>query len=239
MTGLIDRVRAWVGSLLGGGVDDADATAETPATTTDPTVVHRDDRPLETPGTMSPADARPPAAGSVGGDDRGRAADPTTSADEPTTTGATAGDAPGDGPVSIPDAEAVAEKTAGSAATDAGQRSADADETPGPATDAGAASNRTADSDRETAAERGDGDAVTAVENAAAEAFVCSVCGTAVDDPAADCPLCRSTDVVPVGAGETDDGTTRSGRTTVSSTAEEDDAVDRLRDVRDEGGRAD
>jgi hypothetical protein len=52
------------------------------------------------------------------------------------------------------------------------------------------------------------------------------------------CPLCRSTDVGPAPEATTgDDGSTRAGRTTVTSTGDE-EAVARLRDVAadDDGG---
>jgi hypothetical protein len=61
------------------------------------------------------------------------------------------------------------------------------------------------------------------------------VCGTAVDDPSEPCPLCRSTDVVPVSEEANDAAApSRGGRTTVSA-ADDDEAVDRLRDVTEEG----
>jgi hypothetical protein len=65
--------------------------------------------------------------------------------------------------------------------------------------------------------------------------LACSVCGTAVEEPDAPCPLCRSTDVAPVtDTAVGNDGRTRAGRTAASRT--EDEAVDRLRDLRNRDG---
>lgn len=41
-----------------------------------------------------------------------------------------------------------------------------------------------------------DGDVETTVEGTGTYDYECSVCGTGVDEPDADCPLCRSSDVV-------------------------------------------
>jgi hypothetical protein len=60
----------------------------------------------------------------------------------------------------------------------------------------------------------------------------CSVCGTTVDDPSAPCPLCRSTDVGPTGVDGGGTGTPGGSGHTVVSTGD-DEAVERLRDVRD------
>jgi len=181
MTGLLDRLRAWFGAVFGGETaetdDDAPNASESDAP--DRRVVHRDDRPLETPSTMDrPA---PPSASTS--DRSARVEVPDAEAE------AHADDRPASPGVSIPDAEATA--------------TADAETPPadGPETDA---------------------------------AVACSVCGTTVDDPSAPCPLCRSTDVVPVAdapdevAGETP----AHGRRTAASTAD-DEAVERLRDVRE------
>ncbi|MFB6257029.1 MAG: hypothetical protein ABEH58_09960 [Haloplanus sp.] len=173
MTGVLDRLRAWFGTAVGGETtetdDNAPATAESDAP--DRRVVHRDDRPLETPSTM------------------GRAAPPSVSTPQPAQVGmpdtegeTEADDGPAPADVSIPDAEA--------------ETAVDGPETDG--------------------------------------AVACSVCGTTVDDPSAPCPLCRSTDVVPVAdaPGETADDTPERGDHTAVSTAD-DEAVERLRDVRE------
>jgi hypothetical protein len=181
MTGLLDRLRAWFGAVFRRGTaETGDDAPESDAS--DRRVVHRDDRPLETPSTMDrPA---PPSASTP--DRPARVEVPDAEAD-----------------VSMPDAEAPTEPT-------------DHD---------GGAGTPAAD-DRET-----DGAVDTDVTDAA---VACSVCGTTVDDPSAPCPLCRSTDVVPV--ADTPDGmageTPAHGRRTAVSTAD-DDAVERLRDVRE------
>jgi hypothetical protein len=187
MTGLFARVRAWLGGLFDGGTAD-DATGTTSADESSSRVVHRDDRPLETPNTMAHPD--PPSTASREGES------PDAGTGAPNAAEAT---------VSIPDAEATdgAERAAGEADPEAG-----------------------AHTDSEPAAARDDG------------TVACSVCGTTVDDPSEPCPLCRSTDVEPVadaadaGAEDADaKAFTRGGRTAVSTA--DDEAVDRLRDVRD------
>lgn len=172
MTGLLDRLRSWVGAVFGRGTaetDDDDAPTVPESNAPDRRVVHRDDRPLETPSTMdrpTPPSASTPARVEV----------PDAEAD--------VADRPAPADVSIPDAEAPTDPEAPD----------------GPEPDA---------------------------------AVACSVCGTTVDDPSAPCPLCRSTDVVSVAdapdevAGETP----ADGRRTAVSTTD-DDAVERLRDVR-------
>jgi hypothetical protein len=180
MTGVLDRLRAWFGTVFGRGTTETDGdTAESDAP--DRRVVHRDDRPLETPSTMDRS--APPSASTPARPAQVEVPDAEGEAD--------ADDRPAPADVSIPDAEAM-----GTAAHD------DATEAPDdPETDASVA---------------------------------CSVCGTTVDDPSAPCPLCRSTDVVPVAdaPAETEEETPAHGRRTAASTAD-DDAVERLRDVRD------
>lgn len=200
MTGPFDRLRAWLGSLFGGGTTDADdvtgaESASTPASESErsaPQVVHRDDRPLETPSTMDRTDPPAPASNST----------------------ARAGGKPA---VDIPDAEA----TDGASADDAT-----------PAADTSA--RPVADAADSAGDEQGGPTGTPAADDADA-AFACSVCGTAVDDPTEPCPLCRSTDVVPVSDGDADAETpARGGRTAVSTADDDDDeAVDRLRDVRE------
>lgn len=69
---------------------------------------------------------------------------------------------------------------------------------------------------------------------AGAEAGVCAVCGTRVEDPSAGCPLCGSTDVAPAGDAPADDGgTPEPERRSVGGTPDDDAA--RLRDVRGAG----
>jgi hypothetical protein len=63
--------------------------------------------------------------------------------------------------------------------------------------------------------------------------YECAVCGTSVEGPDGECPLCRSTDVVPAGGsdGEGDrDDPPSGGRRHVS--AGDDASVERLRDLR-------
>ena len=126
-------------------------------------------------------------------------------------TGTPAADEPA---VSIPDAEATAEASEpGSVVTPADEESVERGDA---ATETGA---------------RPDADPVDTPDDGA---VACSVCGTTVDDPSEPCPLCRSTDVVPVADADADaedaEPFTRGGRTAVS--AADDEAVDRLRDVR-------
>ncbi|AXG10333.1 hypothetical protein [Haloplanus rubicundus] len=199
MTGLFARFRAWLGGLFDGGTTADDETeAAASADEASPRVVHRDDRPLETPSTMERPD--PPSAESESPGSAASAPAP----DEPT--------------VSIPDAEAtagasepgsVAPPTDGTTAGDEGVERAEA------ATEAGA---------------HPDAESVDARD--ADGAVACSVCGTTVEDPSEPCPLCRSTDVVPVADADAEDAEpfTRGGRTAVSTA--DDEAVDRLRDVR-------
>jgi hypothetical protein len=206
MTGVFDRLRAWLGSVFGGGAADGDdgPDAPDPGPEADGRVVHRDDRPLETPSTMermdppAPTRERPDAEGETAGD-----------TEAPTTTPET---------VSIPDAEA--EARGDDDATTTGEPPIDDSGRPPTATEA--ADDRT-----------GGSQTAEATHDSADSAFACSVCGTTIDDPSEPCPLCRSTDVVPTD-GTSDAGTpTRGGRTTVSTG--DDEAVDRLRDVTDEG----
>jgi hypothetical protein len=218
MTSVLDRFRRWVGSLVGGdGSDDSDVTSPSSEggdgasgaepTPTTPGVAHRDARPLATPGDL---DRSGPVA---------------------TGTGTDAGDGAGEGetddpsPVEIPDAEAVAGEgspTAGGATAEDGPRPPSSDE---PST---ADARVPPDDDR---GGDGTGDRDSPRDDGTDRAFACTVCGTTVDDPTAPCPLCRSTDVAPVadGAGG-DDGPSAAGRTAVSPA--DDEAVDRLRDVR-------
>ncbi|WP_049936301.1 hypothetical protein [Haloplanus natans] len=172
MTGVFDRLRAWLGTVLGGETTDTDGdTAESDAP--DRRVVHRDDRPLETPSTMDrPARVEVP--------------------DAEAESEAHVDGRPAPADASIPGAEAPGT---------AGHDDAEAPPADGPETDA---------------------------------AVACSVCGTTVEDPSAACPLCRSTDVVPVAdaPSEAEEGTPAHARRTAASTAD-DDAVERLRDVRE------
>jgi hypothetical protein len=192
MTGLFARLRAWLG--IGSGTDDEDESAPS-VESRDSRVVHRDDRPLETPGRM--ARPEPPSAAGESPDSAASAPAP----DEPT--------------VSIPDAEA----TAG-----ASEPGSVAPPTDGTTADDGGGERDAPETETRTDAESGDARDDGAV--------ACSVCGTTVEDPSEPCPLCRSTDVVPVADADAEDAEpfTRGGRTAVS--AADDEAVDRLRDVR-------
>lgn len=124
--------------------------------------------------------------------------------------------------VSIPDAEATAR------ASETGDAA--------PPTDGTAADDGDGERDAVDAEARTDADSTDARDDGA---VACSVCGTTVDDPSEPCPLCRSTDVVPVvdaadGDANADadaEPSTRGGRTAVSTA--DDEAVDRLRDVRE------
>jgi hypothetical protein len=196
MTGLFARFRAWLGGLFDGGTTADDGTEATDGAS--PRVVHRDDRPLETPSTMERPD--PPSAGGE-------------SHDEPSAP------VPDEPRVSIPDAEATA--GAGASAPDGVAPVVDDEgvERGDAATEAGAHS---------------DADPVDTPDEGS---VACSVCGTTVEDPSEPCPLCRSTDVVPVADADEDaedaerTAFTRGGRTAAS--AADDEAVDRLRDLRD------
>ena len=131
------------------------------------------------------------------------------------------------GRVSIPDAETPAGDAVNGEATDdhtpTGEASMPAESAPSSAPEPAESSDSAQSTDAETPDADDD------------EGFACSVCGTAVDDPDTSCPLCRSTDVVPVSDAPTEgDGPSREGRTAVS-TSDDDEAVDRLRDVRDAG----
>jgi rubrerythrin len=210
---LFERLRAWLGSMFGAESSDAgsEEDGEAPSSGPDPRVVHRDDRPLETPSTLESTE--PPSPSSER--ERVDVPDAETEAEAEAVTGETP--TPPD-TVSIPDAEAR-----GTQAADGTAERADAGaETPHSPSEA---ERGTAPDD---APETGSDGHVPDANGA----FACSVCGTTVDDPSEPCPLCRSTDVVPVAdAAEADEPLTRGGRTTVS-TADDDEAVDRLRDVR-------
>lgn len=52
-----------------------------------------------------------------------------------------------------------------------------------------------------------DTDAEHATSGGAAAGYRCAVCGTPVEDTDDECPLCRSTDLVPAGGGPADAGT--------------------------------
>lgn len=178
MTGLLDRLRGWFGSL-GGSADDTgeedEADADEPRIEgSAPTVTHRDDRPLETPDPSLTA-----AAESVVADESG-------DADAETDAGATADDGATDGepgPVSIPDAEGGT--TPGPKPTaERATRSAS------PTDDGGTA-------DASAGVETEDAPETTVPDEGDADGFECAVCGTAVEEPSHSCPLCRSTEVVP------------------------------------------
>lgn len=70
--------------------------------------------------------------------------------------------------------------------------------------------------------------------------YECAVCGTAVDDPDDQCPLCRSTDVVAAGEATDEqeeasaDDRLAGGATEARSSESPDDAADRLRELREE-----
>jgi len=204
---LFERLRAWLGSIFGAESSDAgsEEDGEAPSSGPDPRVVHRDDRPLETPSTLE--STAPPSPSS----ERGR--------------------------VDVPDADTEAEAVTGESPTPPDTVSIpDAEARGSPAADETAETEQRPEADVETppAAERGTAPETGSDSHApdANGAFACSVCGTTVDDPSAPCPLCRSTDVVPVAdAAEADEPLTRGGRTTVSTA--DDEAVDRLRDVKD------
>ncbi|WP_248896990.1 hypothetical protein [Haloplanus halobius] len=188
MTGLLSRLRAWIGAVFGGGDDDESADSEAGGATHDsgdgPAVVHRDTRPLETPKTLS-RDADHTLTPTAPHDDATPDERDPPRVDVPDAEGDSA--SADDVEISIPDAEPTAV---------------------------------------------GEARANDGAETASDAAFVCSVCGTAVDDPDATCPLCHSSDVVPAGERD-DDAPSVRGRTAVSNA--DDDAVDRLRDVRGNG----
>jgi hypothetical protein len=195
MTGLLDGLRAWLGSFVGDGTDD-DETDDGNGESS--TVVRRDDRPLETPSDLDPAPPSEADALST----RSGPSPPTDVVGDASGVGGDDGDDGRPERVSIPDAESAVDGP-----------------TPGrPVTD---------DSPPTTPDEGSDPDD---------DGLVCSVCGTAVDDPTEACPLCGSTDVQSTEAGDDSLGSSP-GRTTTSTA--DDEAVDRLGDVRgddDNGG---
>lgn len=231
MTGLFDRLRAWLGSFFGDGTldDDSDATESSEFEGSGPTVAHRDDRPLETPDTLSPS---PP----------GRDADATSDAGDATSARVEIPDAEGgtdDGDTSTPDPDAVSIPDAEAVATGADETPVDAsiespsDAGPDAAADADAGVGHDTRSDATSSGTDVERDADSSDADVDA-AFACSVCGTPVDDPEDACPLCHSTDVVPVDGQSGDDSPSRRGRTDVTEADEA--AVDRLRDVQGEDG---
>ncbi|WP_299334862.1 hypothetical protein [Haloplanus sp.] len=174
MSGLVTRIREWVGSLFG-GADENDTAADEPRTERGgekrgggPDITHRDDRPLETP------DVSPRAANAVTASEPEpeTAAGAVTSQDDPPKLSTDAGS----GSVVVTGPEAGTE-SAGQAGPD--DRNVPTDD---PATGAG---NRTNDASGTPATDT-------------ASTFECAVCGTGVDGPAHSCPLCRSDEVVPV-----------------------------------------
>jgi len=249
MTGLFDGLRAWIGSFFGDGTDGDDASPEDEERFAgeSPTVVHRDDRPLETPPDLDPS---PP---SEGGASPGTAPNAATTEDGGDTSDA-GGAVEHPDRVSIPDAESVA---GGTEAPAAGERAADgADADPSGEHEArddevrddevrndeardgearndeardGEARNDEARDDEARNDEARDDEAGDDETADTADDVVCTVCGTAVEDPTGACPLCGSTDVRSAEAGDGPPGSPQ-GRTTVS--AADDEAVDRLGDVR-------
>jgi hypothetical protein len=231
MTSLFDRLRTWFGSWFDsdgsvgqapgdrsadddGGEDGDGASSQFDSAGRAPTVAHRDDRPLETPTGLDQSLPASAAAPSDGPDD----------------------DDTGSAPVEIPDAETVAAAATGShAAPDDPDVGADGVVSEGgsPSSSSPGDGGDTTGSDEPRPDDRsaGDGEAIDSATPETTEGpFACSVCGTAVEEPTAPCPLCRSTDVVAVAdVAGTEDGATRRGRTAVST---DDEAVDRLRDVR-------
>lgn len=177
MTGVLGRLRAWLGSVFGGAGDaderDAEAGNEAPTAGGGP-VVHRDSRPLETPSGMSKDDLAPETVS------------PQSEGAGDATRGGERADAPTDSTAGTPDLTEEPPGATGDDGDDAGD----------------------------------------------APAFKCSVCGTGVADEDGECPLCHSTQVVPVDA-EGDAPTTVHGRTETAAGVD-DDAVDRLGDLRRE-----
>jgi len=221
MTGVLGRLRAWLGTAFGGdgaGEDDGEGGDGSGAVTSGPErsdtdhdggdrrVVYRDDRPLETPntldGTDDAADTLRPGRVAVPDAEDGSATTPT----EGSTT-----DHP---PVSIPDAEGGSPpETTSPAGTEAA-----ADDPESRSVDGMGDSGQPPDADRE----------------GGNDGFACSVCGTAIDDPNEPCPLCRSTDVVSLADGAAAEAAQdRRSRPSTSTSTGDDDAVDRLRDLRD------
>lgn len=87
----------------------------------------------------------------------------------------------------------------------------------------------------------GDGDA--GPDAGASSGHECAVCGTGVDDPEGQCPLCRSTDVVRAGTrdGESESGVDAEGESAAEPPGSrrvetgDDASVDRLRELRADG----
>jgi uncharacterized Zn finger protein (UPF0148 family) len=78
----------------------------------------------------------------------------------------------------------------------------------------------------------GSGSADEAADRAAG--YECAVCGTPVEDPDGECPLCRSTDVVPAGSADGAAADPSAGARERVATAD-DGAVDRLEELREDG----
>ncbi|WP_251331001.1 hypothetical protein [Haloplanus pelagicus] len=211
MTGVLDGLRSWLGSLVG---TDEVSTEEDGSAVADPSgpaapiegretaVAHRDDRPLETPAALDPS---PPT-------DTGRVS-PTPEAP------ATGGDSDGPERVDIPDAEGGVDPDAASVT------GAEGPEHPEPV-DGVAVPD--ADAPEDGSEDTTDREAV----DDEAGAFACPVCGTTVDGTAERCPLCGSTDVQPGASSSNEAVGSPRGRSTVSG-SDDDRAVDRLRDLRD------
>lgn len=208
MTGPFGRFRAWVGSLFGTREETADGEAAN-AETSDP-----------------------PSSGS---------AEVTAELLEQAIAEAE----------STPTTETVRRERAGDAA--------DAEDSPfelegGPKTvrvssDEGGADEETAgDEDAPEGAETTDATETEAVDGDADAtptdyAYRCTVCGTGVETPDDPCPLCHASEIVPTDdAGdvydEADDSPEASGPIgeTTTSISDADDAVERLRDLRNDGG---
>lgn len=91
------------------------------------------------------------------------------------------------------------------------------------------------------ARDTGDTEAETAALDAAdttEKAYVCAVCGTPVDSPETACPLCKSTDIQPADATESDTGDSGGlGPSVVQETrvTDDDGATTKLRELKDAG----
>jgi hypothetical protein len=222
MTGFLDRLRSWLRSLGGGESADESDTPEPDAGRSPdvegdtPSVVHRDDRPLETPTNLDPS---PPSD----------AASSTDAVERDHRQG-----------VEIPDVEGDANPPSDVSIPDAETESGSSTDVPGDEVAVADAESSTGSETGETgdgSGGRADGTPVadaTDHDDAASDGFVCSVCGTAVDDPEAGCPLCGSRDVRPESTPDDGNGSPR-GRTAVAAADDDDAAVDRLRDVREDG----
>jgi hypothetical protein len=195
MSGLVTRVREWVGSLLG-GADENGTVADEPRAEREgekrrdgPDITHRDDRPPETPGVSS----RAANAVTASEPEPETTAGAVISQDDPPALSTDAGS----GSVAVTGPEAGTE-SGGQAGPDVEPGSNQEPESePEPDPDPGSDDRNVPTDDPATGAGDRTNDASGTPATDPASTFECAVCGTGVDGPAHSCPLCRSDEVVP------------------------------------------